>query len=91
MYFVHYCAHLRKFLIMQGRNTMKRYGALRIACWLFAFALVLQSVTCLVIIDVQANMSDDFAEKYGRGKRVPPCVIIDVIESTIPKQWNIGT
>jgi hypothetical protein len=34
---------------------------------------------------------EDFAEKYGIGHIVAPCVIEDVIESVIPKQWNIGT
>ena len=38
---------------------------------------------------MQAN--DDFAEKYGIGHIVAPCVIDEVIESTMPKQWNIGT
>ena len=37
------------------------------------------------------HASDDFAEKYGIGHIVVPCVIEDVIESVIPKQWNIGT
>ena len=37
------------------------------------------------------HASEDLGEKYGIGQSVPPCVIIDVIESTIPKQWNIGT
>ena len=35
--------------------------------------------------------SDDFAEKYGIGHIVAPCVMDEVIDSTMPKQWNIGT
>ena len=35
--------------------------------------------------------SAGFGEKYGRGSTVPPCVIVAVIASTMPKQWNIGT
>ena len=33
----------------------------------------------------------ELGEKYGKGKSVPPCVIVAVMASTIPKQWNIGT
>ena len=35
--------------------------------------------------------SDTFAEKYGIGHIVAPCVMLAVIERTMPKQWNIGT
>lgn len=35
--------------------------------------------------------SDDWGEKYGSGQSVPPCVIMEVMDSTMPKQWNIGT
>jgi hypothetical protein len=38
---------------------------------------------------MQAN--DDLAEKYGIGHIVAACVIDEVIDRTIPKQWNIGT
>ena len=44
-----------------------------------------------VIFSCLIHASDAFAEKYGIGHIVVPCVIDDVIESTIPKQWNIGT
>ena len=34
---------------------------------------------------------DDLGEKYGMGQIVPPWVIRLVMESTMPKQWNMGT
>lgn len=35
--------------------------------------------------------SETLAEKYGIGQSVAPCVMQEVMESTMPKQWNIGT
>ena len=35
--------------------------------------------------------SGTLAEKYGIGQSVAPCVMQEVMESTMPKQWNIGT
>ena len=32
-----------------------------------------------------------FAEKYGSGHTVAPWVMEEVILSTMPKQWNMGT
>ena len=30
-------------------------------------------------------------EKYGIGNMVPPWVMVAVMASTMPKQWNMGT
>ena len=43
------------------------------------------------LLAVDAVETDVRGEKYGSGQSVPPCVIIDVMDSTMPKQWNIGT
>ena len=39
----------------------------------------------------EMQASAGFGEKYGSGSSVPPCVIVAVMASTIPKQWNMGT
>ncbi len=44
-----------------------------------------------VIFSCVMQASDDLAEKYGMGQSVEPWVMVEVIESTMPKQWNIGT
>ena len=44
-----------------------------------------------VIFSSVIQERDDLGEKYGIGQRVPPWVIMLVIERTMPKQWNIGT
>ena len=44
-----------------------------------------------VIFSSVMQARDDFGEKYGIGHKVPPWVIMLVIDSTMPKQWNIGT
>ena len=44
-----------------------------------------------VIFSLVMHDSDAFALKYGMGHIVVPCVIDDVMESVMPKQWNMGT
>ncbi|OPZ74063.1 MAG: hypothetical protein BWY80_00733 [Firmicutes bacterium ADurb.Bin456] len=34
---------------------------------------------------------DSLGEKYGMGTMVEPWVIDAVMDSTMPKQWNMGT
>ena len=47
----------------------------------------LKAVMCSLCTQASAGLG----EKYGRGHIVVPWVILAVIDSTIPKQWNIGT
>ena len=47
----------------------------------------LKAVMCSLCTQASAG----YGEKYGSGSNVVPCVIEAVMDSTIPKQWNIGT
>ena len=44
-----------------------------------------------ILTDSSCDIPQELAEKYGIGQSVAPCVMQEVMESTMPKQWNIGT
>ena len=44
-----------------------------------------------VMCSLWMQASDDLGEKYGSGSMVPPWVMVAVMASTMPKQWNMGT
>ena len=46
-----------------------------------------KAVMCSLLMQAR----DDFGEKYGMGRMVPPWVMVAVMARTMPKQWNMGT
>ena len=71
---------------------LKKYGAV-----LLALTLIASSVMP-VLAEVDGIGPDDdyllegvYGEKYGSGHSVPPCVMVEVMDKTMAKQWNIGT
>ena len=64
-------------------------GSVPLAAGLPSGNIILSKIA--ILTDSSCDIPQEMAEKYGIGQSVAPCVMQEVMESTMPKQWNIGT